>query len=309
MKILFVRSSNDGIDPVTTNQGNSLESLGLDVDYFNIRGRGITGYLKNVLRLRKQIRAIRPDLIHAHYALSGFLASLSAGKLPVGVSLMGCDVNKKDSLIPYISRFFSRHFWKFVIVKSDEMYSNIHNSGAVVLPNGVDLSKYSEISQKSACERLKWEEKKKHILFASDPKREEKNFPLADQSLKLLKEKGISFELHFLCGIDSEKMVWHYNAADLLLLTSVREGSPNVVKEALACNCPVVSTRVGDVAGLLDGLQNCTVVDAVPDEIASAMYSILNSATRTDSRRKIKHLDSRLIAVEIKKIYERTVKK
>ena len=308
MKVLFVRSSNDGIDPVTENQGKSLTGLGIDVQYYNIRGRGLPGYLKNISGLRKQIRKTSPDLIHAHYALSGFLASISTAKLPVGVSLMGCDVNKKDSLIPYITRFFARHFWKFVIVKSAEMYKNLRNPGAVVLPNGVDLEVYKELPKNSAMSKLNWDNNKKHILFASDPSREEKNFPLADKTLKILKSKGIEFELHFLSGIEATDMVWYYNAADLLLLTSVREGSPNVVKEALACNCPVVSTRVGDVAGLLDGLKNCAAVDAIPAEIAPAIYNILNSGERTESRRKIKHLDSRLIAADIKKIYERTLK-
>lgn len=307
MKVLYVRSSNNGIDPITTNQGESLRALGLDIAYFDIEGKGLFGYLKNIPALRKKIHDFAPDLLHAHYALCGFVASLAFTKLPVGVSLMGCDVNDKRSVVPFFTKVFAKYFWRFTIVKSSEMFRNLGNPNAAILPNGIDFNQFKELDRNRTLDELNWDHKSYHILFASDPSRYEKNYPLAKQAIHELKKKVDTIKVHYLMRIEHEKMPLYYNAADLLLLTSIREGSPNVIKEALACNCPVVSTKVGDVAELISGLENCMVSYPQADDLANAMYSILISGKRVNARKNIFHLDRRFIAKKMVKIYDKAL--
>ena len=144
MKVLFVRSGNSGIDPISQNQGESLEKEGIIVSYYDIIGNGVLGYMRNVNRLKKKIKTVNPDIVHAHYSLSGYIASLSSNKTPVITSLMGSDVNDVDAVQNKITNIFIKYFWKATIVKSDEMKKD--NNKITVIPNGVDLNNYFQIA-------------------------------------------------------------------------------------------------------------------------------------------------------------------
>lgn len=307
MKILFIRSGNSGTDPISTSQGISLRKLGLEVDFFDMEGRGIKGYLSNIPRIRKRARREKPDLLHAHYSLSGIVAALACTGIPCGVSLMGSDVNASGAFARALLKFFAAFSWKFVIVKSDGMYRKLGIRKAAVLPNGVDRELFRPINTGLARTRLNWDLEKKHILFASDPAREEKNFTLAEAALQILEKESPPFEVHFLQGILFEEVVFHYNAADVLLLTSRHEGSPNVIKEAMACNCPVVATAVGDVTEVLEGTAQTRVTGFSAPQIAEALKTILATNARSDGRRRIDRYDSRQIAEQLAEIYRKTL--
>lgn len=308
MKILFIRSGNTGTDPISTSQGISLRKLGLEVVYFDLLGRGIKGYLSNIPRIRQQARLEKPDLLHAHYSLSGIVTSLACTGIPCGVSLMGSDVNASGTLIRSLLRFFSFFSWKFVIVKSDGMYRKLGIRKATILPNGVDLDLFIPLKICQAREKLGWNPEKKHILFASDPEREEKNYPLAQAALQLLEKEAPPFDIHFLQGIPFDEMVYHYNAADVLLLTSLHEGSPNVIKEAMACNCPIVATDVGDVADITAGTAQTYVTSFSAEQVADALRAVFASSARSDGSKRIERYDSRIIADRLAEIYRKTLK-
>ena len=108
MKVLFVRSGNNGIDPISTSQGKSLEKTGIKVLYFDIIGKGVTGYLRNIGKLRKYVKTHNPDIIHAHYSLSGIVATLIFAGIPVGVSLMGSDVLNADNHFKTLIKIFAK---------------------------------------------------------------------------------------------------------------------------------------------------------------------------------------------------------
>jgi len=100
------------------------------------------------------------------------------------------------------------------------------------------------------------------------------------------------------------------NACDALLLTSVHEGSPNVVKEALACELPVVSVNVGDVRTRIEGIDGCVVVDsASPDALAAALESVLRRNGRIVARDKIADLDEARIAAQVIDVYRSALRK
>lgn len=117
----------------------------------------------------------------------------------------------------------------------------------IVFTNGMDFGRFKEMDVKEARRLTGWTEDKYHVFFPSNPERPVKNYQLA----KDLMEEASSFldkecELHLPPMGKQERLNVMYRAADLTLLTSVHEGSPNVVKESLWCGTPVFATEVGD---------------------------------------------------------------
>lgn len=309
MKVLFVRSYNHGVDYITQRQAQSLEEKGIQVVFYNIVGTGLKGYFKNIIPLRKLMQTEKPELIHAHYSLSGIVATLTFTSKPIVVSLMGSDVLSTNKLIFLFTRFLSKFFWSQTIVKSDEMYNVLANQKAIVIPNGVDLNTFKPRPIDETREKLNWSSSMLHVLFASDPNRPEKNYALTKAALDKVKEHIPSIEVHFLKGLNTLQMVDHYNAADLLLLTSNHEGSPNVIKEAMACNCPIVSTKVGDVANVINGTENSFLVNFKADEIAEKISQILKQKTRSNGRENIQKLSSEKTAERIIDLYSKIIRR
>lgn len=270
MNVLIVSSGNNRtvISPIVRNQGESLKELGLEVFYFPILGKGLLGYLKNIYPLRQYLRKNKFDVIHAHYGLCGIVSLLAMRKEKIVVSFMGDDllgsVNQKrlysvsGKVLKLINIYFSK-WYDHVIVKSEEMAKTLNHKRMSILPNGVDLESFYPIDKVKARKFLNIGTRKKLIIFVSNPERPEKNYPLAQNTYNSLNKKDVLLVPVY----DKEQKVlsYYYSAADLLLMTSIHEGSPNVIKEAMACNCPIVSTAVGDVRNLIGNIEGCYLVE------------------------------------------------
>ena len=306
-KVLFVSSGNNkiGPDPIIHNQADSLSCEGLQITHFYILGKGFKGYLKNVNNLRKFIKNDNFDLIHAHYSMSAFVASLS-GANPLIVSLMGSDV-KSDKLFKFFINFFKLFFWSKTIVKSKDMQSSSGLSNLHIIPNGVDLNKFKPENQLECKKKINWDLNKKQILFAANPNRYEKNYALAKKSFDYIHD--INCELKVLDNISNDQMSIYYNAADLVLLTSRWEGSPNVIKEAMACNRPVLCTNVGDVANLFKNVSGCDLISENANEISNKIKFYLDNFHLSDGRSEIKllKLDSKSVSNKLIKLYSETI--
>lgn len=309
MKVLFVSSGNskDGISSIIKNQGESLEREGIKITYFTIKGKGLIGYLKNVKVLRGFIKENNFDLIHAHYSMSAFVASL-AGVKPLIVSLMGSDV-KSDKLFKVFIYLFNMIFWTKTIVKSEDMKLSLGIKETQVISNGVDLDMFKPLNQLECKKKLGWDFEKKQILFAANPNRHEKNYPLAEKAFSLLDD--INYELKVLEDIPINQISLHFNATDLVLLTSLWEGSPNVIKEALACNRPILSTNVGDVSTLLSNVNGCNIIEEDAQDIADKIKFSIENFSVSNGREKVKSLkiDSKNVAFKIIEIYKETSNK
>jgi teichuronic acid biosynthesis glycosyltransferase TuaC len=315
LRILFVLSGNNPTAEVTEDsaappvkhgarQGASLSLAGHEIDYYYISGRGIYGYLKNIPALRRYIKAGHYDLVHAHYSLTAIAASL-AGRHRMVVSLMGSDVLGNSLMLPLL-RLFCRYRWSRTIVKTEMMKSTIGNRNVIVLPNGVDTEKFRPLNREEARRRLDLPDKK-IVLFAADPDRPEKNFSLASDSFSRMKrDDAILITLHH---ADHDMMPWYYNAADALLLTSAWEGSVNTVKEAMACNLPVVSTDVGDVRTNTRGLQGYHITSYDPEDIAGKLSMALDQKIKTAGRERIMELglDAASVNSRLSEIYRTLV--
>jgi glycosyltransferase involved in cell wall biosynthesis len=184
------------------------------------------------------------------------------------------------------------------------MQKKIKNS--IVIPNGVNFQMFKPVEKKKALQKAGFENKKKKIIFvAENINSKVKNFKLAEQAVKLLNNPDV--HLHTVSGCEQEDLVYYYNAADLLLLTSHSEGSPNVIKEAMACNCPIVSTDVGDVRELIGDTKGCYITSFEPEDISKKIILALDFGKRTSKRDHIKHLDNQLIAQKIIHFYKEII--
>jgi glycosyltransferase involved in cell wall biosynthesis len=141
------------------------------------------------------------------------------------------------------------------------------------------------------------------VLFPYDPARAVKGFDLAEAAMAIV-ARSVPAKISIVSGEPPEKMPYHYNAADLLLLTSHSEGSPNAVKEAMACNLPVVATPVGDIRERISGARWCHIVERSPRHVAEAILSVLASPDpRSDGRERIAPLEGSAVARRIVAIY------
>lgn len=303
MRVLFVASGNHGkISPVVKAQGDSLAKVGIEVDYFLIKGKGFKGYLGQILPLRKYWKKGNYDVVHSHFSFSSYVASMARIK-PLVVSLMGSDLkatrwNRK--MIRLFSRFFG---WREIIVKSNDMAKDLQIEGTHVIANGVDMDLFEPMDRESCRQKLGWEEGVKHVLFPANPERAEKDFPLAQRAVSLLDGK---VQLHVFKDVEHKDTVLHYNAADVILLTSKWEGSPNVIKEAMACDCSIVSMDVGDVRERLAGLEGCYVPESRDaQEIADLLQKAMAFDGKTHGRERIfaDGLDHQSVVRALKNLY------
>ena len=195
MKVLFVSSGNnpEGISIIVKNQGQSLINAGIELSYFTIQGKGITGYIKNIFILRKHLKNNKFDIIHAHYSLSGFVAAI-AGAKPVVVSLMGSDTYSIFPLNKLIW-FFYFFFWQSVIVKSKSMRDYLKMGKSHIIPNGVDLDRFKTMDRNALRKKLGFKESLRHIVFLADPHRSEKNSSLAKAAIDLLDDLPVQLHI------------------------------------------------------------------------------------------------------------------
>ncbi|MCA9102233.1 MAG: glycosyltransferase, partial [Planctomycetales bacterium] len=194
-----------------------------------------------------------------------------------------------------------------VIVKSAQMAGVISHVHSHIVPNGVDLDHFRPLDQAQTRAELGWQPDATHILFPGDPGNPRKNYALAKKVVARAEARlGRPLKLMTLWDISPERVPLYMNASDAMLMMSLREGSPNVVKEAMACNVPVVSVPVGDVAELLDGVTGNHVRPYDADQLADALAELLSLGTPSAGRDAMlaRGLDLEGVARRIIGIYE-----
>jgi glycosyltransferase involved in cell wall biosynthesis len=186
----------------------------------------------------------------------------------------------------------------------DALPRSLDGSRVWIVPDGVDLVRFAPRDRIACQQKLGWDPGSKHVLFPATPSRAEKGFPLAEAAVRGLANDGLDVRLHTLGRVPHEEVPTWLNAANAVVLTSVREGSPNVVKEALACDVPVVSVDVGDVGERLAGVEGCFIADRTPDDLAAKVGRALAHDRRIDGRRTIAALSLERIAARVREIYD-----
>ena len=352
MKILIIASDKGGkFAPFIEEQIAALEARGIEVLRYGITGKGILGYLRELPALRRLIRAEHPDIIHAHYGLSGLLANLQR-MVPVVTTYHGSDINVPSILrLSKIAMRLSAHNI-FVSVRSasialglcassndlnDFKDLNDLKEGATekntLLPCGVNLTDDQLQSRAEARKALGIAEHEQIVLFAGAFNNAVKDPTLAHEAIekvnhiiiqsrkevdlretllilssnKTLPHANEKIELKELRGFNRTQVNQLMCAANCLLLTSKTEGSPQVIKEAMACGCPIVSVDVGDVAERVSGVEGCYVVSTrEAKDIAAALLKAIQYNGKTNGRERIIEmgLSNEQVAERLEKIYE-----
>lgn len=241
------------------------------------------------------------DLIHAHYGLTAPMA-LAQFRQPIVLSLWGTDIYGPGEPV---SRFCAP-FCDEVVVMSEAMRRDLGRE-CTVIPDGVNLEQFEPIPQDQARDQVGWQEGGYNVLFPYSPDREVKNYPRAKRVVQAVDSRiEESVRLRAVHGVDHDEVVYYMNASDALLLTSRSEGSPNSVKEAMACNVPVVSVEVGDVAAQLEGVSPSTVATS-DRELVDGLRDLLERGERSNGREVAADISVERTAARMLEIYQRVV--
>lgn len=321
MRVLIICSyrdfRKDGIIPYVKEQVSAIMQLRksliddrcVECDYYLVRGKGAVGYLKELPKLRKKIREYKPDVIHAHYGLCGLLANLATRSVPVVTTYHGSDINEAVSRRYSIWALRLSAWNIFVSQRTMDIVRGAERKNCSLIPCGVDLTDDQLTKREEARAALGWKADDKKVLFAGMYADDVKGPDLAMEAVALLNDEndGNDVELIEMRGYTREEVNRLMCAVDCLLMTSKTEGSPQAIKEAMACGCPIVSTDVGDVAERVAELDGCYVVRSrEPKEMAEALEKAFEYKGKTKGREKIlaDGLSNEQIARKIVTIYE-----
>jgi len=291
-----------------------LRAAGVEVDVFSFRGgRHPVRYLVAWAQLRRRLVGQRYDLVHAQFGQSGLLALPK--RLPLVVTFRGDDLfgildrdgrpTPAGRLLQWLSRRVARRADAAILV-SRHLKQYLSPDVAVhIVPSGLDLDLFRCIPRDEACRHLGLSLDGRRILFVGDPADSRKRYDLAHRAVEVL-NRTVAAELVIGWRVPHDEMPFYMNACDALVFTSRAEGSPNAVKEALACDLPVVSVAVADVPLRLQGIPGCEVcADDSPETIAAALQRTLRRDGRSGGRGRAatRQLDERLLTDRVIAIY------
>lgn len=307
--VYLIKGENANISNFVSDQIAAMNKHCSDVDFtvYTIKGRDSKwNYISSIPEIRRLIKTGGFDLVHIHYGLSG-LFMLLPGKIdiPVVVTFHGGDIQieQHHQIQVFLSKRIAKKCDAAITLnhKMDDIVRN-YNTNTQIIPCSIDMDYFNpkdRVINKSSI---------KKVIFPSFRSRTVKNYPLFQATIAKLKEEfGIETEEIDFNNISRQQVHDYYMISDLVLLTSISEGSPGVVKEAMACNLPVVSTNVGDVAVNLDGVKNCAVANNMnADELAFLCARSLNNEIDGKSgRERIFELglDDKSVCSKIYKLY------
>ena len=279
----------------------SLRREGIEVDVLHVdvkRSKWL--YPWSFVPFLRHVRTHRYDLVHAHYVFAGVVAR-SQSRFPLILTHHGDEAfyGWQAPLCWIMSRLVDK-----TIVVTEQIKKAIGLDSTVVIPCGVDFSVFKPIPQSWAREQLGLPVDKKLVLFVGDISKRLKRLDIAQEAVARLQLNNQGVELVVAYQQPYDQIPLYMNACDVLILPSEREGSPQVVKEAMACNLPVVSVDVGDVPEVLAGVEGCYMCRRDPADIAEKLALALERDQRTDGREKTRRYELGAIARRIVRVYE-----
>lgn len=305
LRVLQLASS---MEPFFRQQVAALEDHGVECTTLCVPGtaggdqsRDVRNYLDFYRQTLAESRN-EYDLVHANYGLIGPVA-LAQPIRPLVLTLWGSEVMGYSRKLDRVTRFAARRS-DAVIAPSRAVSSQLDCSHQVI-PFGVDLDRFRPIDRRDAREYLGWDQTDRIVLFPYDPDRDVKNYSLAR---RVVDEATVTAQLKTVSDRPHHEMPYVMNACDVVLVTSRRESGPMVVREATACNVPVVSTDVGFVPETLDGVENSYVADSEA-ELVDCLDAALQSSGRSNGREAVSTIDIEATGTDILSLYTDVLEK
>lgn len=254
-------------------------------------------YLRGVKELRKAIGRNRFDVVHAHHGLAGAVA-VTQSRIPVVITFHGSDLSYY-AWQRWVSRLAARRAAVNVCV-SAAAASKV--SGAEHLPCGIDLERFAPVDRASARRSFDVPEGALALLFPGPRAHPQKAYSRFEEVRDALRSRGQAVHELRLENVDRAAVPALLAAADVMVMTSVSEGSPVSIMEALACGVPIVATDVGDVRSMIAGVPNCVVAAYDRDNFASAVERVVSPAGRTPALRG-RRFDHRRVVAGLRGLY------
>jgi len=311
---MWPRPERPAFGSFVASQVEALRAAGAHVQVHVIAGdRHASAYVRDIPLIRRLAHGA--DVVHAHFGLAGWTASWQP--LPLVVSFCGTDLlgltglrrgrHLTSRVTVTLSHWAARRA-AAIICKSENLRQALpripDRSRAVILPNGVDLQRFTPGDQREARTRLGLPLEARFALFPYGAARLEKRPSLAQAAVERAVLVHPSLRLLQVDGAPPGAMPDYYRAADCLLLTSAYEGSPNTVKEALACGLPVVSVDVGDVRHWLGAVHPTAICTDDADDLARGLDHVLTAGHRVDPTVLRPELDAQRSVERLLAIYK-----
>ena len=312
--------------PFVLEQGESLRQLGMTIDYMPVRGN----YILAVRELKRKIRAFQPDIVHAHFGLSAITTELQSLVPVVTTFHNGETLNWHVNFLTSLFSLRAKHVIYVAQHIHDLVYFKAKNHS--IIPCGVNMDDCHVIDQAAARQQLGFEDGVKYILFGGGFNNLRKNYAiLRDAVERIERAPWVAVEGGERCGnivclemkgLSRAECVLRMNACDLFALPSHSEGSPQALKEAMACNCPILATDIADVRTLLGDLVGHYILrnprktherwdadEKSLDEMTELLQEALQFSGRTNGRDRIIEmgLSNEQVAQRLVKIYQSLV--
>jgi glycosyltransferase involved in cell wall biosynthesis len=256
---------------------------------------------------------LKPDIIHVMYGgIMAYLVTNGIRDLPIVVSFCGSDLlgSPGHALRGWVgvqASYCAAERASGIVVKTKGLElavpSHVDRAWVRVVPNGIDLERFKPMDRTRCCSQLRWRSSAFHVLFSASSNVVNKRPELAAEATEILKRAGVDAEIHWLRGVPHADVPVWVNASDCLILTSMHEGGVNVVKEALACNVPVVAVNVGDVSERLRGVEGCYIAEARADQLANRLARVHVGPRRINGRSTVQDLSIERVAERLRMFY------
>jgi glycosyltransferase involved in cell wall biosynthesis len=289
------------------------------VCFVNRKAEGASVYLKLRRLLGAAFEAGVPDLVHVMYGgVMAERALAAIGNLPVVISFCGSDLlgerlsgilRRCVSQVGVIASRRAARRAGGIVVKSRNLEAalpaDVARDKVRIIPNGVDLEVFRPMDRNECRRLLGWPLETFQVLINVSSGDPVKRPGLAKAAVERLAARyQVPAELRELRGVFHREVPVWLNAADAVLLTSAHEGSPNIIKEALTCDRPVVSVEVGDVAERIRGIEGCHLAAPEADALARCLHLVRIGPGRVEGRGRMGELSVERAAQRVGELYE-----
>lgn len=286
-----------------------MRERGLDITVLHMQGRW--KYLRGIFQVMRAALTGKYDIIHGQYSFGGIVA-LFGGNVPKVITFWGSDVlpdpiepqNFATKFSHIISPWLARRF-EISMMPIQSMVDGLHSPNSRIIPQGIDFAKFHLIEQATARQMLGLNPdlNVRYAMFCANPNNARKGYAVAQKAVELLQRQGHAIDIIPVYNRPHDEVVTFMNATDALILTSSLESGPYVVKEAMACNLPIISTDVGDVAWVIHKTKGCYIAERTPEDVAQKLIISLREVRRTTGRRDMAHLTRENLVDRIVSVY------